>query len=163
MKELMLNTLGGLQDATLGARMKIARAGSDTVANAGVRDSVSTSILFVFGYMNPTAAAARRLTATQINAMENLAKEEQEKLIGIILTEPEQFAELARLIAKGADPSTLSILRNNILNSVNRTGQYEFRIDESSDDDEQLNNMLLEGANNIKEGYSAVKDVVVPN
>ena len=162
MKELMLNTLGGLQDATLGARMKIARAGSDTVANAGVRDSVSTSILFVFGYMNPTAAAARRLTATQINAMENLAKEEQDKLIGIILTEPEEFAELARLIANGVDPSTLSILRDNILNSVGRTGQYEFRVDESSNDDEQTTNMLLEGANNIKEGYNTVKDVVVP-
>ena len=66
------------------------------------------------------------------------------------------------MIANGVDPSTLSILRDNILNSVGRTGQYEFRVDESSNDDEQTTDMLLEGANTIKEGYNTVKDVVVP-
>ena len=153
MKETMLSALGGLQDASLGARMKVARSGSDTVANAGVRDSVSTGILFVFGYMNPTAAAARRLAAPQIEAMERLAVEEQQKIIGTILADPEQFADLARMIADGADPSTLRIAIGNFVNSVNRAAQYDLRVTQDDGVDKQTSDMLMEAVDNVYDRF----------
>jgi len=131
--------LGSLQDLSLSARMKVSRSGSDTAANLGIRDSVSTGILFAFGYMNPTAAAARRITATQIEAMEKLAKEEQQKIIGTILANPGDFADMARRIAKGVDPSLLATLGKNFLSAANRTMQYELR---SSGEDDQTMEML---------------------
>ena len=160
MKETMEATLGSLADLNIAARMKVARSGSDTAANLGVRDSVSTGILFAFGYMNPTAAAARRISANQIEAMERLAKEEQNRIIGTILANPEDFADLARKIASGADPSTLSIARNNFLNIVNRTAQYQMRVDEADGTDEQTNNMLLDAADSVYDGVTSAKDTV---
>jgi len=140
MKDTMMLTLGSLQDLSLSARMKVARSGSDTAANLGVRDSVSTGILFAFGYMNPTAAAARRITAGQIEAMEKLGKEEQQRIIGTILANPEDFADLATKIADGADPSLLATLRDNFLSVANRTLQYELRVGDASD---QTSDMFL--------------------
>lgn len=151
MKETMMATLGSLSDVSLSARMKIARSGSDTATNLNVRDSVSTGILFVFGYMNPTAAAMRRISATQIEAMEKLAKSEQEKIIGTILSEPEEFAELARMIADGVDPSLLSTLRDNFLASANRTLQYELRVDKEGERDNQTMGMLKDSMNSAVE------------
>ena len=139
MKDTMMVTLGSLQDLSLSARMKVSRSGSDTAANLGIRDSVSTGILFAFGYMNPTAAAARRISATQIEAMEKLAKEEQQRIIGTILANPEDFADLARKIASGADPKLLTTMLNNFLSAANRTMQYELRV---SGEDDQTMEML---------------------
>jgi len=139
MKDTMMVTLGSLQDLSLSARMKVSRSGSDTAANLGIRDSVSTGILFAFGYMNPTAAAARRISATQIEAMEKLAKEEQQRIIGTILANPKDFAELAAKIADGVDPSLLVTLRDNFLSVANRTMQYELR---SSGEEDQTMEML---------------------
>ena len=146
MKDTMMLTLGSLQDLSLSARMKVARSGSDTAANLGVRDSVSTGILFAFGYMNPTAAAARRITAGQIEAMEKLGKEEQQRIIGTILANPEDFADLATKIANGADPSLLVTLRDNFLSAANRTMQYELRVGDASD---QTSDMLLNAVDTV--------------
>ena len=134
--------------------MKVARSGSDTAANLGIRDSVSTGILFVFGYMNPTAAAARRITASQIEAMERLGKEKQQEIIGIILSAPEEFAELARLIAKGEDPSLLKLFKDNFLNIANRAAQYELRVTETGGEDKQMRDMLV---NSVDSATSLVR------
>ena len=154
MKETMMATLGSLSDLSLAARMKVARSGSDTAANLGIRDSVSTGILFVFGYMNPTAAAARRITASQIESMERLGKEKQQEIIGIILSAPEEFAELARLIAKGEDPSLLKLFKDNFLNIANRAAQYELRVTETGGEDKQMRDMLV---NSVDSAASLVR------
>ena len=143
MRETISVALGSLKDLSLSARLKVARSGSDTVINSGLRDSVSTGILFTFGYMNPTAAAARRITSTQIEAMEKLSKEKQAEMIGIILAEPEEFAQLAELIAKGVSPSRLVTAGKNLLNIVNRTKQYTLRV---SNEDEQTDSIILDTA-----------------
>ena len=142
MKQTMMLTLGSLQDVSLSARMKIARSGSDTSANLKIGNSISTGILFVFGYMNPTAAAARRLSAAQISAMEQISKEEGDKIIGTILAEPKKFAELAKMIADGVEPSVWQRNVADFLNSASRTIQYRLRTDE----DDQTFNMLTDAA-----------------
>jgi hypothetical protein len=93
--------------------------------------------------MNPTAAAARRITASKIEAMEKLGKEKQQEIIGIILSAPEEFAELARLIAKGEDPSLLTLFKDNFLNTANRAAQYELRVTETGGEDKQMRDMLI--------------------
>ena len=161
MKQTMMLTLGSLDDISLGARMKTARSGSDTAVNLRIKDSASTGILFAFGYMNPTAAAARRISAAQIEAMEKLAKEEQEKIIGTILANPEDFADLARKIANNSDPSTLKVAATNFLNTANRTAQYQMRVNEADDTDEQTNNMLLNAVDSVYDGVNSAKDTLV--
>lgn len=149
MKETIMATLGSMSDVSLASRMKVARAGSDTAANLGIRDSVSTGILFAFGYMNPTAAAARRITATQIEAMEKLGKETQDNIIATVLASPKEFADLATLIANGADPSTIQRAKDLFLSSANRTMQYQIRVDEAGNEDEQTNRMLYDSATGV--------------
>jgi DNA-binding FadR family transcriptional regulator len=96
--------------------------------------------------MNPTAAAARRITAGQIEAMEKLGKEEQQRIIGTILANPEDFADLARKIASGADPKLLTTMLKNFLSAANRTMQYELRVGDESD---QTGEMLLDAVDTV--------------
>jgi len=72
--------------------------------------------------------------------MEKLGKEEQQRIIGTILANPEDFADLATKIADGADPSLLATLRDNFLSVANRTLQYELRVGDASD---QTSDMFL--------------------
>lgn len=149
MRATMMMTLGSMGDVSLASRMKVARAGSDTAANMGIRDSVSTGILFAFGYMNPTAAAARRLTSSQIDAMERLGKQEQDRIIETILADPNKFADLVEMIANQAEPSRLSVAKDMFLNSAYNTIRYEVRVDEEGDEDEQTNSMLYDAATGV--------------
>ena len=146
MKETMMLTLGSLQDVSLSARMKIARSGSDTAANLKIGQSMSTGILFVFGYMNPTAAAARKLSGAQIEAMERISKEEGDKIVGLILANPKGFAEIAKMIADGVEPAIWKRNTVDFLNVANRTIQYRFRTD---DENNQTANMLLDSASSL--------------
>ena len=147
LQETLTVTLGSMGDVSLAQRMKVARGQSQTAANLGIRDSVSTGILFAFGYMNPTAAAARRITAGQIEAMEQLSKQEQSKIIATVLAAPEEFADLTKKIADGIDPSMLAKSRDLFLQSANRTVQYEIRVDEEGDDSSFFLDMIT-GASN---------------
>ena len=90
----------------------MARAGSDTNANLNIRESVSAAVLFSFGYMNPTAAAARKLTSRQVNQMEELTRRTGTDTLSSILAAPEEFATLLQAIARRESPSKLLALRN---------------------------------------------------
>ena len=148
MQETLQQTLGALGDVSITSRMKVARAGSDTASNLAIRDSVSTAILFSFGYMNPTAAAARRLTAGQIEAMEKLTKQRQDEIIATALSAPKELAVLARAIAKGETPSVVSVLRDNFLSAAERTVRYEVRVGPGGETvDEQTESIFSKGLN----------------
>ena len=154
----MRETLDAMSDFNIGARIKISRAGSPTAANTEIRDSVSTAILFTFGYMNPTAAAARRITSGQIDAMERLSTEEQKKMLGTIMADPIAFAEIARGVANNVDPSTLKILKDNFLEASRRYAQYEIRVGPQEDDtDEQTENVFGKIANFAQDAVNFVK------
>jgi len=157
MEATMRETLDAMSDFNIGARMKISRAGSPTAANTDIRDSVSTAILFTFGYMNPTAAAARRITSGQIDAMERLSTEEQKQMLGTIMADPIAFAEIARGVANNVDPSTLKIMKDNFLEASRRYAQYEMRVGPQEDStDEQTENVFGKGANLLQDAYNFV-------
>jgi hypothetical protein len=159
MEETLRQTLSGLGDLSITSRMKVARAGSDTSANLAIRDSVSTAILFSFGYMNPTAAAARRLTAGQIEAMEKLGKEKQEEILAKAMSAPKELAVLARAIAKGEDPKLISTLKNEFLTAAERTVRYEVRVGPGGETvDEQTESIFSKGMNVAGDAASGVLD-----
>ena len=107
--ELVLNSL---HDTNIPARVRVARAGSDTAANSNIRDSVSAAVLFSLGYMNPTAAAARKLTAKQVQQMEELTRRTSVNTLSSVLAAPEEFSKLLKAIANRESPSILLVLRN---------------------------------------------------
>ncbi|MFZ9078528.1 MAG: hypothetical protein ACO23H_08340 [Alphaproteobacteria bacterium] len=155
MQETMTTALEAMVDFNIGARMKVARAGSPTAANASIRDSVSTAILFTFGYMNPTAAAARRITAGQIDAMERLSEDEQRKILGSIMADPEAFAEIARGVANNVDPSKLKILKDTFFEASRRYAQYEMRVGPQEDEtDEQTESFFGKAADYMQDAYN---------
>jgi len=160
MEETLRQALGGLSDMSIASRMKISKAGSDTAANLGIRDSVSTGILFAFGYMNPTAAAARRLTAAQIEAMEKLGKERQKEIITTALAAPEELAQLAKGIADKLDEKTLMTLKREFLQAAERTLRYEARVNPKPEEDvdQQTQSMLGNVVNTLGRGVDNVVD-----
>ena len=78
----------------------------------------------------------------------SLGKEKQQEIIGIILSAPKEFAELARLIAKGEDPSLLKLFKDNFLNIANRAAQYEVRVTEPGGEDKQMRDILVNSVDN---------------
>ena len=157
MQETMNLTLEALTDFNIGARMKVARAGSPTVANSGIRDSVSTAILFAFGYMNPTAAGARRITAGQVEAMERLSEEKQKEILGTIMADPEKFAEIARGVANNISPSNMRVLIDTAMEASRRYAQYEMRVGPQEDTtDEQTGNIFGSAIDTFQKGFDYI-------
>jgi hypothetical protein len=157
MQETMNLTLEALTDFNIGARMKVARAGSPTVANSGIRDSVSTAILFAFGYMNPTAAGARRITAGQVEAMERLSEQRQKEILGTIMADPIEFAELARGVANNISPSNIRVLINNFMEASRRYAQYEMRVGPQEDTtDEQTGNIFGSAIDSAQKVFGSI-------
>jgi len=112
--------------------------------------------------MNPTAAAARRLTATQIEAMEKLGKERQKEIITTALAAPEELARLAEGIANKLDEKTLTTLKREFLQAAERTVRYEVRVgpETEEDVDQQTNSMLGNAVNAVGDAFNSVMDFV---
>lgn len=121
--------LQGLGQDAVPARLRVARTGSPTVANLGIRDAVSTTILFTLGYMNPTAAGARRLTAEQVRRLEEAAERVSKDTVAMILAAPEEFSALTRKIARRENPSSLSIARDAFLAAATDGLRYNTRVE----------------------------------
>lgn len=121
-----------LSETSTPSRLRFSMAGSDTAANVGVRDAVSTAILFSFGYMNPTAAAARRLTATQVQRIEEAASQQAVETVAAIVAAPKEFAALSRAIARREDPSMLATLRQTFVAAALDGLRYETRVADGS-------------------------------
>ena len=122
-------TLTALHSTNVPPRIKVARAGSDTAANLDIRESMSAATLFALGYMNPTAAAARKLTAKQVEEMEALARRTGKETLGTILAAPKEYADILRAIARRENPSTLLKLRQLFLNSAQEALRFELRVE----------------------------------
>lgn len=133
MKESVLQTLGVLYDASIPSRMKVAQAGSDTVVNNDIRDAVSTAILLTAGYMNPTAAMLRRLTAAPIAEKEKLQKEVAAHVLAIAVTDPKAFSKAIKQYADGSPEPRFRQAMSLAINSAVRTGRYEMRVIEQDE------------------------------
>lgn len=122
-----------LQDSSGNTRVRLATVGSPTAVNIGLKESVSTAILFSLGYMNPTAAAARRLTTAQVEAVNEAAKRTSERTVATILANPVEFGRILKAVADKEDPSTLSILRDGFLSVAQEGIRYDLRVNGQSE------------------------------
>jgi hypothetical protein len=123
--------LTAIHSTSIPARVRVARSGSDTAANLNISESVSTATLFAFGYMNPTAAAARKLTGQQIREMEALARRTNKDTLASILASPQSYADLLRAVAKREDPTVLRRLRQAFLSSAQESLRFQLRVQPS--------------------------------
>ena len=106
------------------------------------RDAVSTSILVLAGYMNPTAAMLRRLTASSIDEVIRVEKEVTQQVLSVILTSPTEFASFVDLMAKRATNDKIRSAATLALRTARLDGRYQIRIREDDDIDETGNPVL---------------------
>lgn len=137
--EMALGSLSELADT---GRIKASLVGSDTNAKLQTRDSISTAILFTLGYMNPTAAAARRLAADTISKIEKASQKEMLNTIGLMLSAPEEFARLAKAIARNEDPSNLDLLKRAFFDVAIHYSKYELRVGPETEQDQSMRNIF---------------------
>lgn len=129
--------LDSLEKFEIPSRLKANKAGSDTSANQNVRDSVSTAILMGLGYMNPTAAAARRLTAAEVARIEQRQKTIAQETMSLIMADPKKFSELAKELAKPTPSSDLvGMLVRELKYETAHYLKYETRVGPDSTDNE---------------------------
>lgn len=123
--------LTAIHSTSIPARVRVARAGSDTAANLNISESVSTVQLFAFGYMNPTAAAARRLTGPQLREMEALARRTSKDTLASVLASPQEYADLLRAVARRENPNVLRRLRQAFFDSAQESLRFQLRVEPS--------------------------------
>jgi hypothetical protein len=123
--------LTSIHSTSIPSRVRVARAGSDTTANLNISESVSTVQLFAFGYMNPTAAAARRITGPQLREMEALARRTNKDTLASILASPQEYADLLRAVARRENPNVLRRLRQAFFDSAQESLRFQLRVEPS--------------------------------
>lgn len=130
--------LGGLMEANVTQRLKLTQAGSDTVINntlqKDIKDSTSTGLLLLFGYMNPTAAAARRLTAQQVSAAENLADLVGKETLIVAVSNPTEFANMIRAVKNTSDPSIQKQIAQHFGQIFSHGMGYQIRVTQDGED-----------------------------
>jgi hypothetical protein len=154
----LTTVLGGLMESNISARLRTATAGSDTAINEQLRrdvqDSVGTGLLLLFGYMNPRAAAARKLTAQQLANVDNLAKTVGKDTLLVAVTNPMEFANMIRQLRTTKDPK----LRTQILNHFGQIFShglgYDIRV--SGEGEAPLLDQAIDGINAVEQEMNSV-------
>jgi hypothetical protein len=94
------------------------------------KDAVSTSILVLAGYMNPTAAMLRRLTASSIDEIMRVEKEVAAQTLAVIITSPTEFATLVDEMMKRSSRERVAQAAKIALRAARIDGRYQIRIRE---------------------------------
>jgi hypothetical protein len=128
--------LGELTGVNLSANLKTTAGGvgSDTVPKLGIRDSVQGAILITGGYMNPTSAAMRRGSANMVAAMEDAAKKVGEDTLGLIISNPREFARVAEMVARRRPAGEIERAVKGLVAASAYAAKYDVRV---QDEDEQ--------------------------
>lgn len=131
--------LGSVAEVSVPSRLQLNSAGSDTAANINVRDAVSTSTLLLFGYMNPVAATARRLTASSIKAAEQSAKNIRSEVLEAAISRPRDLAIMLDMVRRKEDPGVIRDHARGFLEAIGSAAgagaRYELRVDEKDDEE----------------------------
>lgn len=126
MQQTYRTLLASLDAETLPGSISYSKGGSPTASNLSIRDAVSTGILLTAGYMNPTAAAARRLTSESVAAAERQVQQVESETLERILADPEVFAEMVNEVRQFKNgQGDVNLLGNTI-----RAVQTELRLED---------------------------------
>ncbi len=137
-REGVFKTLETIYGTSVATNLRDVPVGSNTAVATTVAketgDAVSTSILLLAGYMNPTAAMARRLTSAPLKEAIELEKEISKHVLAAIITSPEQFAKLIKMQQQNAQVSLLRQAALTTLRTARLDGRYQIRIRDEEDD-----------------------------
>lgn len=143
-KQHYRTVLAGLATDELPDSVKFRLYGSDTDSQLAIRDAASTGILLTLGYMNPTAAAARRLSAEFVNQAEADLKRVQKETLVNMLAYPEEFSRLTEVLMRSREPSVISQAVSDVTTAIGRGIRAEVRTNDETRDSaiDQTNQML---------------------
>ena len=87
--------------------VKGSQFGSDTAYNTDLKKTVDRIIVLTLGVLNPAATKARNLSAIIVEGKQQQIKEAIERNLDLMITNPEYFSEVMRLVAKDATDEDL--------------------------------------------------------
>ena len=152
-REGVFTSLDVLYNAAGPTLFRDVQVGSNTALLTQVgketRDAVSTSILVLAGYMNPTAALLRRLTASSLDDIMRVEKEVSKNVLGVVIASPKEFANLIDLMRKRAGKDRIREAALLVLRTARLDGRYQIRIREEEDSEANLGNPVLDQMANI--------------
>ena len=106
------DALSVLEDTSIYERIRSVPVGSDTAPRLQIGKAMGSTFLLTLGYMNPTAAGARNLSAKQIKAMEDLQRVTGDRVRQSIFAAPKEFSNLLRMVARKEAPSKIGEARD---------------------------------------------------
>jgi len=155
-REGVFQTLEKIYGTSVATNLRDVPVGSNTAVATNVAketgDAVSTSILLLAGYMNPTAAMARRLTSAPLKEAIELEKEISKHVLAAIITSPEQFAKLIKMQQKNAQIGLLRQAARVTLRTARLDGRYQIRIRDEEDEGTIVGKQMKEMGMDVGEG-----------
>ena len=144
-----------LQQGSIPPRLRIARSGSDTEPNRQLSQAANTTILVTLGYMNPTAATARRLVSGPVAAIERQMDETVNETMAAILSAPREFAALLKAEANNQSPRVINEAAKLFFEAAQDGIRYQLRTDpnEFFMNVEMSVDQALDNIFNIPEGF----------
>ena len=156
----VVSTLQILQKQSMGAFARNVSVGSNTqiLTDQARRtsDAVSTGILLIAGYMNPTAAFLRRVASVPMKQLAELEREVAADTLAVIIAQPEEFAKLVDALRKNQGVVTVKNLSRLAVNSAYQTGKYNIRIREEEPTDEEIGFIQQFVGRDLSEGIGAI-------
>ena len=104
-------------------------SGTADMLSAGkqVEEAVGTGILFLFGYMNPTAAAVRRLTAGQLQNTRDIAQQVGHDVLIAAVSNPIEFGRMIEGMRVAKTPTERRKLAQHFGKIVSHGVGYDIR------------------------------------
>ena len=122
-----LNALIQSEAVTNYRMAKFGETAANVKLNQDMEESVGTGILFLFGYMNPTAAAVRRLTSTQVAQSQDLAKLVGRDVLLAAVSNPLEFGQMITRMRKAETPSAKRLIARTFGETVSHGVGYDIR------------------------------------
>lgn len=159
-REGVVRTLAILQRQSMGTFSRGVSVGSNTslLTDQARRtsDAVSTGILLVAGYMNPTAAFLRRLSSIPLKELAELEKEVAADALAVILAQPEEFATLIDRLRKNQNIQAIKGAARQTVNAAYQGGKYNIFIREEEPTDEEIGFIQQFVGRDLSEGIGAI-------
>jgi len=156
----VVSTLQILQKQSMGAFARNVSVGSNTPIltdqTRRTSDAVSTSILLIAGYMNPTAAFLRRLASVPMKEFAELEREVASDALAVIIAQPEEFANLVDALRRNQTMDSIRGLAKLAVNSAYQGGKYNIRIREEEPTDEDIGLIQQFVGRDLSEGIGAI-------
>ena len=104
--------------------------------------------------MNPTSAAMRRGSANLVSEMENAAKSVGQDTLGLIISNPREFAKVAEMVALRRPAGEIERAVKNLVSASGYAAKYDVRV---QDEDEQTSGAF---GSAISSGVGALTEMI---